>query len=332
MSRVSPSELIDHSVGLLLGAGADAREAREVSEVLVWADHRGRFTQGTIWLEAICASLMRGDVVSPAVIEVEAERPAAVAIDAGGGFGHVAGRRAVGLAAERATDNGIAIATVRNSSHFGACGFYASRLAEQGMVGIVATNAYPKVAPYGGRTAALGTNPIGFAAPVDGAPAIIGDLSTGALAGSRVRDAEAAGQPLPEGTALDRDGRATCDATALADGGVMLPFGGPKGYALGILVEILTSGLADGAPPDQLGSMFAQGPADTSHVVIAIAGAPDLPSRLGDLRSSILATPPQPGMEVRLPGDVGHLHEAHDMIDLPPETDAALERLANSAG
>ena len=174
--------------------------------------------------------------------------------------------------AERANNYGIAVASVRNSSHFGACGFYASQLAEAGLIGIAATNAYPKVAPHGGRAAALGTNPVGFAAPNgDGAP-LVGDLSTGAIAGSRVREATAAGELLDPGTALDRDGRPTRDPTALSEGGVMLPMGGPKGYALGILIEILTSGLSAGEPPDRVGSMFTDGPAMTSHVVIAIAG------------------------------------------------------------
>jgi LDH2 family malate/lactate/ureidoglycolate dehydrogenase len=328
MSRVSPSALIDQATGLLVGAGADPSEAREVGEVLVWADHRGRFTQGTIWVEVMCTSLRRGDVVSPTTIEVVSDRPASCTIDAGDGLGHVAGRRAVGIAAERADEYGIAIVTVRNSSHFGACGYYATQLAERGMVGIVATNAYPKVAPHGGRTAALGTNPIGFAAPVDGAGPIVGDLSTGALAGSRVRDAQAAGQSLDEGAALDAEGGPTRDPAALAAGGVMLPFGGAKGYALGILVEVLTSGLSGGAGPGELGSMFSRGRAGTSHVVIAIAGDSELAERTADLRSSILSTPAQPGMEVRLPGDVGHEKQQRDTIDLPPETDAALERAA----
>lgn len=326
---MSPSELIDHATGLLLEAGADAGDAREVSEVLVWADHRGRFTQGTIWVEALCTALRRGDVLSPATMEVVSDRPAAVTIDAGGGFGQVAGLRSTRIAADRATENGIAVVTVRNSSHFGACGCYAGRLAAEGMVGIVATNAYPKVAPHGGRRAALGTNPVGFAAPVTSGRPIVGDLSTGALAGSRVREAEAAGHLLEEGTALDSDGRPTRDPAALDRGGVMLPFGGAKGYALGILVEILTSGLSGGAPPDALGSMFAPGRAGTSHVVIAIAADAELQERMAHLRSSILATPAQQGAEVRLPGDVGNEYEAREVIDLPPETDAALRRAAH---
>lgn len=315
-----------------MSAGADPSDARTVSEALVWSDHRGRFTQGTIWLEAICGSILRGDVVSPAPMHVDVHRPAAVAIDAAGGLGHVAGLRAVGLAAERAIYNGIAIATVRNSSHFGACGFYANRLAEQGLVGIVATNAYPKVAPHGGRTASLGTNPIGFAAPIDQAPPVIGDLSTGAVAGSMVREARATGRPLDEQTALDGEGRPTPDASALANGGVLLPFGGAKGFALGILVEVLTSGLAAGTPPSRLGSMFAPGRPGTSHVVIAIGGDSGLPERLGDLRESILSASPRGSMEIRLPGDDGHRREAADVIVLPPETDAALERLATRLG
>lgn len=321
--------LVDRATELLARAGADPREAREVSEVLVWADHRGRFPQGTIWVEAICRSLARGDIVSPAAMTVDPRLPASVTIDAGHGLGHVAARLATRTVAERATEYGIAVATIRDSSHFGACGYYAARLAADGFIGIAATNAYPKVAPHGGRTAVLGTNPIGFAAAGEGDAPIIGDLSTGALAGSRVREAEAAGRPLETGTALDRGGRPTQDPAALTDGGVMLPIGGPKGFALGILVELLTSVLAAGAAPGRLGSMFAPGHPATSHVVIAIVGPDDLAERVELLRTSILATPSQDGMAVRLPGDVGHEMESEALIDLPDESDAALARTAD---
>lgn len=292
----------------------------------MWSDRRGRFAQGTIWLEVLCERLSSGDIASPAPMTLEVTHPATARFDAAGGFGHVVTRRAVDWVASQAPRYGVAMAMVRNSSHFGACGHHAAILAERGLVGIVATNAYPKVAPHGARRAILGTNPIAFAAPAGDGPPILGDLSTGAIAGSRVREAREAGRQLDPDTALDARGEPTRDVAAFEMGGAMLPFGGAKGSALGILVEILTSVLSGGVEPDQLGSMFAAGPAGTSHLVLALAGPDDLHARIARLRETILAAPPRDGMEVRLPGDHGHELSVRDQIDLPESTIDAIER------
>ena len=318
---------------VLVAAGADPAEARCVAEVLVWADARGRFPQGTIWLDVLCRRLSRGELVSPAPMEATDRGHSMIHIDCNGGLGHVAGRRAVDLVADAAAASGVAAATVRESSHFGPCGYYAARLAERGLIGIVATNAYPKVAVHGGRGPVLGTNPIAFAAPSQTGRPIVGDLSTGAIAGSRVREAVNAGHDLEPGVALDRDGNPTLDPNDLEQGGVMLPFGGAKGAAVGLLVEILTSVLADGAPPAALGSMFQPGPPRTSHFVLALSADGGLADRVDGLRAAVLAAERRPGHEVRLPGDHGHDHAAaHPQIELPPDSVAAVREAASVVG
>lgn len=317
---------------ILVRAEADEAEAADVSDVLVWADRRDQAPQGTIWLDALTERLVRGDTISPAPLDLQQPYPATLTIDAGHGFGHVAATRATEWAGTAAKTNGVAVASVRNSSHFGACGFYAAKLAGEGLIGIAATNAYPKVAPHGGREAVLGTNPIGFAAPaLDGNP-IIADLSTGSTAGSRIRAAKAAGEPLDHGAALDRAGQPTRDPGALQDGGVMLPFGGAKGGALGLMIEVLTSGLSGGAPPDDLGSMFAEGQTRTSHVIIAIAANDELGAAVGHLRDLVSAAVPQEGQSIRLPGDRGHSAAANDTVVLANDTTLALRRAATRVG
>lgn len=317
---------------ILVLAGADEAEAADVTDVLVWADRRDQAPQGTIWLDAITERLVRGDTISPAPIEVQQPYRAARTIDAGHGLGHVAACRATEWAGTAAMANGIAVATIRDSGHFGACGYYAAKLAQRGLIGIAATNAYPKVAPHGGAEAVLGTNPIAFAAPVLNGDPIIADLSTGSTAGSRIRAAQASGEPLDHGAALDRSGQPTRDPHALQDGGVMLPFGGPKGGALGLMIEVLTSGLAGGAPPDALGSMFAAGHTRTSHVVIAIAANDELSTTTSHLRDLITAAAPQEGQSIRIPGDRGHRAAANDTISLRSDTALALRNAATRVG
>lgn len=329
MIKLSSAQLRDIAQNVLGRLGLDTVEVAAVTDALVWADRRDRGPQGTIWLETVAQRVLAGGSVARAQMSVVEDQGARVILDAGNAVGHVAGTRAVELVAERVEQFGVGVVSVRNSSHFGACGYYAMRLAESGHLGIAATNAYPKVAPHGGRSAVLGTNPMAFAVPRLDAPPIVADLSTGAIAGSRIRHAQETGAQLPPDTVVDRDGQPTNDPDALSNGGVMLPVGGPKGTALGLMVEVLTSVVAGGASPAELGSMFA--PSDdarTSHVVIAIGLADGAAGAVADLAGSLLGAAPRSGMEVRLPGDAGHVAAARDEIELDVDTVEALRRVA----
>ncbi len=280
-----------------------------------------------MWVDILTQRLVAGTIRSPAELRLLADRPAAVALDAGDGLGQVAGHRAVDLAAERAAANGIGLVTVRASHHFGPAGFYADALARRGLVAVVATNAFPKVAPPGGTTRGLGTNPLAIGAPIADESPLVADVSTGAAAGSKVRAAIATGSQLPDGQLLDADGVPTTDPRALGAGGVMLPAGGHKGFAFGLLVELLTSVLGGGAHGPELGSMFdVATPAGTSHVVLAIAPHDGgVPVRLASLAAWLRST----GSEVRLPGQrAAAIAERADEIDLP---EASIEALRTAA-
>jgi LDH2 family malate/lactate/ureidoglycolate dehydrogenase len=317
--------LVEFLSELLHAGGADRREASAVAEVLVWADARGRHPQGAVWVDVLLARLASGAIRSPSEMIVVHDTPSLVVLDADHGFGQVAGLRAVTIAMERAATTSVGVVAVRNSTHYGAAGHYADRVARGGMIGLSLTNAYPKVAPHGGMGPALGTNPIAFAVPVAGRPPILGDLSTGALAGSRVREAIAESRQLEPGMAIDASGMPTTDPYALEQGGVMLPAAGAKGYALGLLVEAITSVLAAGAVASEVSSVFdVSHPGDTSHAVIALQ-PPDAayPERAASLVAQVLRTPSSPLGAVRLPGDAGHEQRERTEtsgVALPPDT------------
>lgn len=323
---VGIADLREFCVSALVMGGASPSDARTVSEVLIWAERRGRGPQGAIWLDALTARLASDTILSPTAIETVDDRGGLVILDAGGGLGHVAATRAVDLVIERSAQHGIAAVALRNSSHFGPCGYYASLLAGQGRLAIVATNAYPKVAPHGGVTPVLGTNPIGFATPRTDSEPVIGDLSTGAVAGSRIRQALEAGVLFEEEVAVDEFGRASRDPAVLSNGGAMLPVGGPKGTALGLMVEALTSMLSGGATPDRLGSMFNDDAAvATSHFVMGIALPEGAPAHMSAIAGLFDATPSREGMAVRLPGTSRHNHDTdQDAVTLDNDTTAAL--------
>jgi LDH2 family malate/lactate/ureidoglycolate dehydrogenase len=320
---------------LLVAGGADARDAQTTAEVWCWADERERHPQGSVWVEPFLARLAAGTLVSPAPVAVRRVSPATVHVDAGHGFGPVAGHLAVDLVTATALDVGVGLVTVVDSTHFGAAGHYAARIAERGLLGVVCTNAYPKVAAHGGTRPVLGTNPIAFSVPVAGGDVVIGDLSTGALAGSRVREAIERGERLPEGTALDALGSPTTDPSALERGGVMLPAAGPKGFALGLMVELLTSVLGAGSVAGETGSMFE--PAEwvrVSHTFLAFTPMDDdFASRAAAFLTHVVQA--DGGAAVRIPGrdrERAAARAREHGIELPPASVAALRRSADRLG
>jgi LDH2 family malate/lactate/ureidoglycolate dehydrogenase len=311
-TRVTPERLSHFATGVAVAAGADPSEAALLAQVMVWSDLRGHATQGVYLLPILVKRLGLGLVRSPADMNLERTGPAAARLDARHGFGQVAGRRAMDEAIELARAQGIGICTVKNSNHYGAAGYYAARAAESGLVGLSASNSMPKVAPYGGTRRLMGTNPLGFACPrADGSPPLVIDLATGASAGSRISQARRTGQPIPEGIALDAEGRPTTDPNDVDGGGCLLPAGGAKGYCLGLIVEVLSGVLTGSAFAPGVGSMFRN--LDThvraGHTCIAIDIARFLPpdefaDRMETLAAAIKAVPPAEGVdEVMVPGE-----------------------------
>jgi LDH2 family malate/lactate/ureidoglycolate dehydrogenase len=223
----------------------------------------------------------------------------------------VAGRRAILRAVELARAQGVGLVAVRHSNHFGAAGYYCALAAEAGCLSFNYTNAFPKVAPHGGRKPALGTNPMAFGCPTRGAGPLLVDLSTGALSGGEVRSTGDKGERLPPGVALDAEGRPTQDPGALKTG-CLLPVGGARGFALGLMVEVLSGVLTGSAISKEVGSLFTtwDRPVDVGHLFIAVDIERFLPlsgflERLERLLTWIVATPPQEGFEaVRIPGEI----------------------------
>ena len=165
----------------------------------------------------------------------EAVAPAAYRLDAGHGFGHVAGRFAMDKAIKVSQTQGVGLVAVRHSNHYGTAAEYCAQAAEAGCIGLTCTNAFAKVAPFGGKRPVLGTNPLGFGCPtISGVPVLV-DMSTAAFAGSSARKSSGAGGQLPPGVALDTDGQPTTDPSAIAKG-CLLPAAGPKGYVIALLI------------------------------------------------------------------------------------------------
>ncbi len=292
----------DLAVDILVAHDTSETNARSVARALVAAETDGQSGHGLSRLASYAAQARSGKVAGHAVPEVIDLTPAAARIDARNGFAFPAMDLAVETLAERTKAMGVAAAAVFNSHHFGVAGYHAERLADAGIVGLLFSNSPEAIAPWGGRNAVFGTNPIAFAAPRRGFHPLVVDLSLSKVARGKIMVAANRNEPIPAGWALDADGNPTTDAKA-AMTGTMLPMGDAKGAALVLIVEILAAALTGGNFGFQASSFFtAEGaPPAIGHLMIgldphALSGG-TFADRLEDLVSAISE---QPG--ARLPG------------------------------
>ena len=226
--------------------------ACRTAEVMVWADLHGIDSHGISMIPAYYERQRNGRVRMRAQPRIERDTPVSALIDGDGGLGHEPSRQAMETAIAKARSIGIGVVAVHNSSHFGACGFYAKMAADAGMVGMVATSAsMVQVAPTGGAQARLGTDPWAFAAPGrEGEPFVL-DMATTTVAAGRIRNKANENLPAPPGWLLTREGLPSTDPLeAVEKGGFLTSLGGSpegssyKGYGLSVMVNILGSCLS----------------------------------------------------------------------------------------
>lgn len=238
MVLVAADVLIEACVQILAKIGVPPDQAKMIAEVVVEGDLRGVGSHGMLRLPAYVHRVQAGLMTAATELKVVQERGATVLLDAQGGFGQVAGIHAMNNAIERAKKHGVGIAAVRNTNHFGIAAYYAMMALPHKMIGMVATNAAPSMAAWGGTTAVLGTNPICVAIPTGQDVDIVLDMASSIAARGKIRLAASKGDRIPLGWALDADGRPTEDPEAALKG-TLLPIGGPKGYGLSLVVDIL---------------------------------------------------------------------------------------------
>jgi len=301
-ARLSVEALEGKVAGAFERAGASPANARSVARALVAAEADGLKGHGLSRLASYLDMLATRKVDGNAVPVASHPRPGILAIDAAQGFAYPALDLAIAELPAIAREQGIAAAPIRRSNHCGVAGHPAERLAAAGLVALVFANTPSAIAPYGGHAPAFGTNPIAFAAPLAGRPPAVVDLSVSKVARGNIIAAKQKGEAIPEGWALDAQGRPTTDpAAALA--GTMVPLGGAKGAALAFMVETLAACLV-GANLAFEASTFFDGegpPPETGQLVIAFAPQAFGHARFAERIATLAAmVENQPG--ARLPG------------------------------
>ena len=245
--------------------------AMPTARALVAAEADGQKGHGLSRIPSYAAQAKARKVDGFATPSLLKTAPGALVIDAAHGFAYPAIDLALQALAPLAKEAGIAVAAIRRSHHFGQAGAHAERLAREGMIALIFGNS-PKAMPFwGGRSPMLGTNPIAFACPLPAGDPLVIDLAMSVVARGKIMMAEQKGEAIPEGWALDADGRPTTDAAA-AMKGAMLPIGGAKGSALALMVEILAAALTGSAFGWEASSLFddkGEAP-NLGHTLIAI--------------------------------------------------------------
>jgi LDH2 family malate/lactate/ureidoglycolate dehydrogenase len=292
--KVSATELERLIRGCFCGLGLSAEDCEVVAKALVYANLRGIDSHGVnrvpVYMRRVHAGLSGGSEK----LTVVAQRGALCRMDAAHALGPPAAAKAMDAAVAVASELGVGLVALGNATNFGAAGYYALRAVERGMVAIVVGNAPKMMAPHGAREPFLGSNPLAIGVPMGEHDDFVLDMSSTVAARGKLRRAQALGQPIEPGVALDAQGEPTTDpAAALA--GVLLPLAGPKGTGLAFAITLLVGVLAGADFDDEVASIYK----DDSR-----------PQNLGQLFISIdpWAVTDRSEVGVRLDGLVQRLH------------------------
>lgn len=258
MPLFTPARLRAIAADLLEAAGAPRDEAETVARHCIEANLAGHDSHGIIQIPSYVDRIEKGHIVPGAPFDIVQETATTTVVDGHWGFGYVQTERAMKLTIEKAKAQNVAACTVFRQGHIGRLASYPMMAAEAGLIGLTTADsgrAPKQVAPFGGREARLGTNPMSIAVPSNLAGPLYFDLSTAAAAAGKVKLAQARGEQVPAGWLIGADGQPTTDPGVLGKGGALLPLGGDvgfKGYALSAMVEILSAlltGLGFGVEP-----------------------------------------------------------------------------------
>lgn len=302
---IGVSELTELVVAALTSRGVPVSSARTQAQALIEGELRGHPSHGVQRLATLLSRIDNG-VIEPAAVPTGAWVTSSVfAVDGHFGFGPVSARFAIDEIAVRAEHSGIAAALISRSGHVGMLAIYAEELAHRGLIGLTITTSEALVHAWNGSSAIVGTNPIGIAVPTTADPFVL-DMSTAEVSVGKIIHYAAMGQPLEHGWAVDAAGEPTLDASA-ARSGALTPFGGPKGFGLGLAVELIVGLLTRGAlGTDVHGTLDTDQFSTKGDVFIAISpsavGVGEDLGRLTEYLEAVRNTAAA-GCAVRIPGD-----------------------------
>ncbi|XP_048483844.1 uncharacterized oxidoreductase YjmC [Plutella xylostella] len=316
MPEVRIAEVRRFMVDCLVAAGAPEHAAGAHADLLLHADVTGHFSHGLNRLEFYIRDIKSGATDATATPVILKEAAATAWVDGRDALGATVANFCMDLAIRKARHAGVGWVTAKRCCHFGMAGYWALKAEREGLIGLAFTNSSPIMVPTRSRERALGTNPIGMAAPAAPGDSLVVDMATTAVAMGKIEVQIHKGEDIPEGWALGPDGKVTTDAQVAFDTGCLLPLGGSeqtcgyKGYGLSAMVEVFTTALS-GAKPTHEGRSWdladKAAPADLGQCFVAIDPglyAPGCAQRVAACLAHWRGLQPvDPALPVLVPGD-----------------------------
>ena len=296
-----------------------------IAESLVQANLRGVDSHGVTKMTIYVKRLRKGLVNPNPMINILRETPAIAVVDGDNGAGQVVGARAMELAIAKARESGVGLVGIRNSNHFGAAAFFTMMPLRKEMIGVALSNASATMVPWGGRSSYLGTNPISVAVPAGQELPIVLDMATSVVSRGKIILAAQQGESIPAGWAIDSDGEVTTDAARALEGSV-LPFGGPKGSAISLLIDVLAGVLTGAAFGPHIGDLYRnmERPQCVGHMMGAIdiswfSDVGVFKNRIDQMIREIKSVSPAKGAsEVLLPGEIeARIQQQREVTGIP---------------
>ena len=341
VSIVDCDRLAAFSAAVLRAVGVPGADAELVADSLVRADLWGHGSHGVMRLGWYVERIRAGAMAPVTEPEWVVDSGAVAVLDGRDGLGQVLAERAAREAIRRAREHGIGAVGVRKSNHFGTAAYFTRMAPPQGCVALLTTNASPAMAPWGGRHKAVGTNPWSIAAPAGRHGIVVMDIANTAVARGKVYLARQRGVPIPEGWAVGPDGAPTTDpGDAMA--GAILPMAGHKGYAIALMMDVLSGVLTgSGFGSGVVGPYEADRRSGAGHLFVALHVEAFLPraefdARMEELIAEVTSGPRAEGVEeILYPGGPEARNEQRqrrDGLELAQRTLQDLERLARETG
>ncbi|HUP28826.1 MAG TPA: Ldh family oxidoreductase [Usitatibacter sp.] len=341
MVRVRHEPLIGFVAALYEKAGMPTPDAALVADSLVQADLWGHQSHGVLRTGWYLARLESGAMKAVTQPRFVSDSGGVAVIDGQDGVGQVVTRFATEEAIRRAKAHGVASVAVRDSNHFGTCMYYTRMAAEQGCIMMLATNGGPAIAPWGGRRKIIGTNPWSVSAPAGSHPPLMMDMANTGVARGKIYLARQRREAIPPGWALNAEGEPTTDPQEAIDG-IILPMAGHKGYAIAVVVDMLSGVLSGSAflsavnGPYKADLKSGAGHFLTAYDIAAFQPLADFNARMEAFVREIKSVPLAQGVEeIFYPGEMEARSDTklrRDGIELPEDTWADLNRLAAAHG
>jgi len=236
-------EIFDLAKKTLLSNECDNETASVLADLIMKAERDGSLSHGLFRLPAYVSGLKSGKINGKARPEVKKISPSVIKVLGNNCLAPMVLNKGLPELIKTAKENGVAVLAINNSHHMAAMWPETEAVAEEGLVAFACTSYKPAVAPAGAIKPLFGTNPISFAWPRPRKTPVVFDMATASMAMGEVQVAKREGHKVPLGTGLTKDGKCTTDPAEIADGGVLLPFGGYKGSGIAMMVELLAGAL-----------------------------------------------------------------------------------------